>query len=506
MANQKHMKPLTYIHSVLFAVLWLAIESHVQAAPPVITNLTFVPSFTVQSDIGVTNQIQYSTNLVQSNWVALVNLLVVQSPYIYADISATSGPQRFYRVLELLPPASAATLSVAGFPTTQSAGVSGNFSVTVRDTNNAIVSGYAGTVHFSSTDPQATLPANYTFTTVDAGVHVFSATLKTVGIQSITASDTVASSINGSQTGITIVTGSASVLALNSGNNQVGAAGTQLANPLSVLVMDNIGDPVVGITVTWAASSGGGSVGNVSTVSNGSGVATTTATLGTSGGLNTFTATVAGLAGSPVTFSAMGAKNLAENIAANSNNQIGVAGTTLAVPLSVKVTDSAANPVSGITVTWAVSSGGGSVGNVSTVSNGSGVATTTATLGTSGGLNTFTATVAGLAGSPVTFSATGAKNLALNAGNNQTGTAGNVLAIPIAVKITDNAFNPVAGITVTWSVISGGGSVGNVSTVSNGSGVATTTATLGSTVGPNSFRATVTGMTGSPVSFSATGM
>jgi hypothetical protein len=276
--------------------------------------------------------------------------------------------------------------------------------VTVRDTNNAIVSGYVGTVHFISTDPQATLPANYTFTTVDAGVHVFSATLKTVGIQSITASDTVASSINGSQTGIAIVTGSASVLALNSGNNQVGAAGTQLANPLSVLVTDNIGNPVTGITVTWAVSSGGGSVGNVSTVSNGSGVATTSATLGTTGGLNTFTATVAGLTGSPVTFSATGAKNLALNAG---NNQTGTAGNLLPIPIAVKITDNASNPVAGITVTWSVISGGGSVGNVSTVSNGSGVATTTATLGSTAGPNSFRATVTGMTGSPVSFSATG---------------------------------------------------------------------------------------------------
>ncbi len=48
-----------------------------------------------------------------------------------------------------------------------------------------------GTAHFTSSDIQAVLPANYTFTGVDAGVHVFSVTLKTAGSQSITATDTV---------------------------------------------------------------------------------------------------------------------------------------------------------------------------------------------------------------------------------------------------------------------------------------------------------------------------
>ena len=54
-----------------------------------------------------------------------------------------------------------------------------------------MATGYTGTVHFTSSDAQAGLPANYTFTGGDAGTHVFSVTLKTAGTQSITATDTV---------------------------------------------------------------------------------------------------------------------------------------------------------------------------------------------------------------------------------------------------------------------------------------------------------------------------
>ena len=36
-----------------------------------------------------------------------------------------------------------------------------------------MVTGYTGTVHFTSTDNTATLPANYTFTAADKGVHTF---------------------------------------------------------------------------------------------------------------------------------------------------------------------------------------------------------------------------------------------------------------------------------------------------------------------------------------------
>jgi hypothetical protein len=53
--------------------------------------------------------------------------------------------------------------------------------LTVKTTDafgNAVV-GYNGTVHFSSTDTQAGLPADYTFTAADAGVHTFAVVLKT---------------------------------------------------------------------------------------------------------------------------------------------------------------------------------------------------------------------------------------------------------------------------------------------------------------------------------------
>src|SRR4029077_20972134 len=48
---------------------------------------------------------------------------------------------------------------------------------------------FTDTVTFTSTDPQAVLPANYTFTAADAGVHDFIATLKTAGTQGITVLD-----------------------------------------------------------------------------------------------------------------------------------------------------------------------------------------------------------------------------------------------------------------------------------------------------------------------------
>ena len=75
-----------------------------QGAAPVITNITMVgamPQFGVQSVLGVTNQIQYCSNLNQTNWVVLTNLVVTQSPYWFVDAGAPPAPRRFYRVLAL---------------------------------------------------------------------------------------------------------------------------------------------------------------------------------------------------------------------------------------------------------------------------------------------------------------------------------------------------------------------------------------------------------------------
>ena len=77
-----------------------------------------------------------------------------------------------------------------------------NITVTALDQfdNQATTSGtaYTGTVHFTSSDGGAVLPADYTFVTGDNGAHNFSITLNSIGSQTVTATDTVTSSIQGS--------------------------------------------------------------------------------------------------------------------------------------------------------------------------------------------------------------------------------------------------------------------------------------------------------------------
>jgi ELWxxDGT repeat protein len=96
------------------------------------------------------------------------------------------------------------TLDVGGFPVTITAGVAGSFMVAAKNIDGTTNTGYRGTVHFTSSDSQAVLPADYTFTVADGGVHTFSATLKTAGGQSIAASDTIVPGVAGTQAGITV--------------------------------------------------------------------------------------------------------------------------------------------------------------------------------------------------------------------------------------------------------------------------------------------------------------
>ena len=78
------------------------------------------------------------------------------------------------------------------FPIT--AGTPLNFTVTALDGSGEPFPGYTGTVNFTSTDGQASLPLN---STLAGGTGTFSATLETTGSQTIMATDTSTASITG---------------------------------------------------------------------------------------------------------------------------------------------------------------------------------------------------------------------------------------------------------------------------------------------------------------------
>jgi small subunit ribosomal protein S11 len=116
----------------------------------------------------------------------------------------------------------------------------------------------------------------------------------------------------------------------------------------------------------------------------------------------------------------------------------------------VAVTDAHGNAVSGVAVTFAVSSGAGTLASSgSVVTDSGGIATSpTWTLGTTAGPNLLTATATGLSGSPVTFTATGvagaATRIAVRSGDLQSATVGTAVATAPSVVVTDAQGNAIA--------------------------------------------------------------
>src|ERR1019366_2782373 len=77
-----------------------------------------------------------------------------------------------------------------------------------------------------------------------------------------------------------------------------------------------------------------------------------------------------------------------------------------------------------------------------------------------------------------------------NAGDAENAAVGTTVAVAPSVKIADQSGNGVSGVTVTFAVATGGGSVTGASATTGGNGVATVGGwTLGITVGANTLTA-----------------
>lgn len=305
------------------------------------------------------------------------------------------------------------------------------------------------------------------------------------------------------------VAGAAAEIALESGDAQTDSVSATLATPYAVLVTDANGNPVSGVTVTWAVTGGGGSIGNLSN-SDASGIAVSTHTFGPTVGTQTVTATAAGLTGSPVTFTSTAVAGAATSMTLSAGDgQTAEVGTALATAPSVLVTDQFGNAITGASVTFTVTGGAGSVVGSPATTDGSGIAAVTSwSLGSAAGANTLQATLGAL--TPVDFSATGvagaAANMQLEDGDGQSAIAGNPVSTPPSVLVVDQFGNPVQGATVTYGNITGGGSVTGATPVSGADGIATVGSwTLGATAGPNTLDATSAGLPDT-ITFTANGL
>ena len=303
---------------------------------------------------------------------------------------------------------------------------------------------------------------------------------------------------------LSVTVGAAATMAIDSGDAQTATVDQAVAVKPTVIVRDQYGNPVPSVGVTFAVLGGGSVLPALPVPTNAAGRARATSwTLDTASGPNQLQASASGL--TPVTFSATGTPDVPTTATKTAGDGQAVTVNT-AVPVlpTVRVTDQFGNPVESVTVTFAVALGNGGVTGATRKTGGTGQAAVGSwTLGTQAVPNTLTATPTGV--TAVTFSATAnpdvADSIKLNGGNGQTDTVAATLAA-YSVRIADQYGNGVPGTTVTWGV-TGGGSI-TPSSISNGAGIASATRILGDTARPQGATASVAGLTGSPVNFSAT--
>jgi hypothetical protein len=156
-------------------------------------------------------------------------------------------------------------------PSSDTAGTSFTVTVTAEDGSNNTVTGFTGTVHFTSSDGAAVLPSDYTFTGTEQGTQTFTVTLKTAGSDSVTAA---AGSVSGSAS-VTVNPAAPTQLAFTHQPTN-GTVGTALSPAVTVAELDPYGnvatqDSSTQITLALGSNPGGATLtgGGPVTVSHG---------------------------------------------------------------------------------------------------------------------------------------------------------------------------------------------------------------------------------------------
>ncbi|MFT3805363.1 autotransporter domain-containing protein [Arenimonas sp.] len=263
-----------------------------------------------------------------------------------------------------------------------------------------------------------------------------------------------------------------------SGDGQTGATNQPLDDPLVAQAQNN-GIPTPGVGITWAIMSGSASLSPTGAVTDGAGNATVAVTMGATPGPVVVRATRNDDTSKFVEFN-LNSTLTRDLVIVSGNNQSAPTGQNLPQPLFVRAIDNATG-ASGVQIDWSVVSGSASFPAPSTTTNAAGLSNTQVTLGATAGPIVVRATRADDTGQYVDFNltATLTRQLVIVSGNGQEGSPNATLASPFVVEARNN--NVAApGTGVTWSIVTGGGSLSDTSTTTDGSGHADSTLTLGS--------------------------
>jgi adhesin/invasin len=198
--------------------------------------------------------------------------------------------------------------------------------------------------------------------------------------------------------------GTATTLRRGNGNLQTTPILTTFPVALQVKAVDQYGNGVAGVTITYNDKTLGGTFSPVTAVTNSSGLVSSFYKASSHAGAITLYATATGL----------NAMNFSETVTpgppaaisvVSGNNQTAANLTMLSQPLVVKVVDSYGNPVPNVSVTFSDGSAGGSFSANPVTTGTTGTASVNYTAGATGGTVTITATAAGVS-TPATFTET----------------------------------------------------------------------------------------------------
>ncbi len=180
------------------------------------------------------------------------------------------------------------------------------------------------------------------------------------------------------------------------------------------------------------------------------------------------------------------------------DNQRGVVGEPLAKPFVVKTQDRGADPLEDMRVVFRVVTGGGTLSPETVFTDATGRAESTLTLGSEPGTNTVEVSAHGTS-RVLTFRAEATlpptpTALSVISGDNQSGLTGETLVDPFVVEVRDANANPLENVTVNFAVLTGAGTLSATTGMTDATGRAETTLTLGTDPGTNTVEVSVDGV------------
>ena len=270
------------------------------------------------------------------------------------------------------------------------------------------------------------------------------------------------------------MSGVGALLELVSGDNQVAAVGSALADSLVVRVTDDRGNPVAGVEVQWAVV-GGGSISPANVLSGADGTAAAERVLGNASGRRRHRPRRPGSPRSP------SPRPPSRRIQPRSSwcratGKPAPSAPQLTDSLVVRLVDDNGNGVGGKAISWVVGTGGGSPNPATATTNPNGFAWTRWTLGPNAGSNLINAVFSGVPSVP--FTATAEAGVATKLAFTQppvTTSAGSPMPA-VRVAIQDASGNTVtsatAQVTLAIGANPGAGTLSGTTTVSAVNGVA----------------------------------